>query len=99
MWKWSFGQHLYYIGLGITGVHMPKNLIWVGALSFLFGALIMKSNDGISCDGRDKEGTTLQLTRGGSPVTTVRAQFCYSSDCALIAKQMNLAEAASWSCR
>ena len=78
---------------------MSKNMLWVGVISFLFGALIMKSNDGISCDRRDKVGTTLQLTRGGGSATTVRAQFCYSSDCALIAQQMNLAEAANWSCR
>ena len=78
---------------------MPKNLILVGALSFFAGALVMKPNGGISCDGRDKDGTTLQLTRSAGSTATVRAQFCYSSDCNLIARQMNLVEKAEWTCR
>jgi hypothetical protein len=71
----------------------------VGILSFAFGALLMKSNGGLSCDGQDKDGTALQLTRGGNPTTTFRAQFCYKNDCNLIANQMNLIEKAQWSCK
>lgn len=41
-------------------------------------------------------GATLHLVR--SDVDTVRARFCYSQDCRLIADQMNKAERARWHC-
>jgi hypothetical protein len=70
-----------------------------GAFSFLVGILVMKSIAETPCIERDQEGTLLQLTRGGGSTTTVRAQFCYRSDCSLIATQMNFAEKAQWSCK
>lgn len=78
---------------------ISRHSLLIGAFSFLVGVLVMKSSAEIPCNERDKEGTILQLTRGGSSTPTVRAQFCYRGDCSLIATQMNIAETAQWSCK
>ena len=43
-----------------------------------------------------QDGTTLHLVRLGTD--TVRARFCYSKDCHLIADQMNKVESTRWRC-
>ena len=42
-------------------------------------------------------GTTLYLSR--LDVETMRARFCYASDCRLVAEQMKKVERARWFCR
>ena len=45
----------------------------------------------------NESGSTLYLNRMN--VETTRAQFCYASDCRLVAEQMMKAERANWYCR
>ncbi|MBM4209703.1 MAG: hypothetical protein FJ167_01210 [Gammaproteobacteria bacterium] len=48
------------------------------------------------CDAHDG-GAVLHLVR--LDVDTVRAKFCHSQDCELIAEQMNKVERARWHCK
>lgn len=54
------------------------------------------SNRTSGCEANER-GATLYLNRFGAETT--RAQFCWASDCRLIAEQMSRVERASWYCR
>lgn len=54
------------------------------------------SNRTSGCEANER-GATLYLSRLGAETT--RAQFCWASDCRLIAEQMTRAERANWYCR
>lgn len=61
----------------------------VGGCWYLFGRTK-------GCEANEPSAT-LYLSRLG--VETTRAQFCWASDCRLVASQMSSAERASWYCR
>ena len=70
---------------------------WKVATASLLALLVfLYARDRVTgCDTLDSQGT-LHLVRSG--VDTVRARFCYSADCRLIAEQMNKVERARWHC-
>jgi hypothetical protein len=59
-------------------------------------AVYLYVHNHISGCSEQQDGATLHLVR--LDVDTVRGRFCYSSDCRLIAEQMNEVERARWRC-
>ena len=73
-----------------------RNLWPLATLLLMAIVAFLYTRDRVSgCDTVEDRGK-LHLNRSG--VDTVRARFCYASDCKLIAEQMNKVERARWSC-
>jgi hypothetical protein len=72
----------------------PIWIFWAVLLLALLGFFYSRDRM-MGCDARES-GATLHLVR--SNVDTIRARFCYTADCRLIAEQMNKAERALWHC-
>ncbi|WP_147150240.1 hypothetical protein [Reyranella soli] len=76
---------------------MAHQRFWQAATAVALAAAIYLYFHGrISGCPEQQSGATLRLAR--LDVDTVRARFCYSSDCRLIAEQMNKVERAKWHC-
>jgi len=76
--------------LKVPNVWPFATLALIAAVAFLY------TRDRVNgCDAVE-DGGKLHLNRSG--VDTMRARFCYSQDCRLVAEQMNKVERACWHC-
>lgn len=73
-----------------------RNLWPLATLALVAAVAFLYSRDRVSGCDRIEDGGTLHLKRSG--VDSIRARFCYASDCKLIAEQMTKVERASWHC-
>lgn len=71
-------------------------ILIVLAATLAGGAWHLLNNRTSGCEVNER-GATLYLNRMG--IETMRAQFCWASDCRLIAEQMSRVERATWYCR
>lgn len=72
-------------------------ILWpLATLVLVAAVVVLYARDRVGGCDTVEEGGRLHLTR--SSVDTVRARFCYASDCKLIAAQMSKIEHAIWSC-